>query len=157
MNGATIRRPWNAGTKRIALWGTRNVLPVDPSDRHVRKVFTTGQCHSLSFALHALTGWPVVLLCEDYDDYDAYDEDDAVQGDPNSWAHAVVRSPWGTYVDIEGEWALDENDSWCDMYAFEAGTPEDAMDYIGSSGDLVQTEKALPFARAIIAGLDLPA
>src|SRR5512132_4409621 len=128
------RQPWNKGTKKVPFWGDHRYVPVTTgaNSRDTERVFTRGQCHSLAFALHELTGWPVVLLC--------YDEDlnvlDAAVGDPYSWGHAVVRRPDGLLVDINGAWTLDES-PWSFMFEFEAGTPDEALDYIAGSCDYV--------------------
>ena len=157
---ATAKVHGNTGRKIVPLWGRRRLLPVDPTDRRVVYTFTRGQCHSFAFAMHELTGWPVYLLCSDYvwnDDDDGPTNGAEPVGDPESWGHAVVMAPSGQFVDIEGAWYLDENDSWSDSYPVLVETPEQAIDLIEWSCDEVVTPKAKPFAAAVLSNIRLPA
>ncbi len=51
--------------------------------------FTEGACYRLALAIHDTTGWPVCAFWDERErDYDI---------------HAFVKTPRGTYLDIEGE------------------------------------------------------
>lgn len=71
---------------------------ITPQDR---KVFTMGGCHRLALAISKATGWPVCAFWE-YSHYDF---------------HAFVRTPAGTYLDINGEHTRDEI---CSYWAADA-------------------------------------
>lgn len=130
----------------VPYWGGTNSLPLDPSDPKVTSTFSTGQCHSLAVALHRITGWTLVLLCEDADE-------------PESWHHAVVETPWGTFVDIDGEWSPDDADEAGHWYGLDAvGVPdEDRMfGVIAGTCDRLDPESAMPFAFAVLDEYGIP-
>lgn len=69
--------------------------------------FTTGQCHTFALAMHDLTGWPMLMLAEDAD------------WSPDTWgywAHVVVRTPDGGYIDIKGRGDDPEEDWDCSAF-----------------------------------------
>jgi hypothetical protein len=63
-------------------------LAISPHDHFV---FTCGACHQLAFAIHEATGWPVCAFWGVYKGKYDYD------------VHAFVRTPRGTFLDIDGE------------------------------------------------------
>lgn len=121
----------------VPFWGRNKRLPVDPEDPDVRETFTRGQCHSLAFALHELTGWPIVLMGE-------------VWEGGSSWHHAVVRHPDGGYVDVYGRW-LENPEGYDDEEVYEAADPDDALNFIEWSCDEPDPVAARPFAEAVLA------
>jgi len=54
----------------------------------LREVYTEGECELLADALHALTGWPVVVIGDN--------------GGVAGWVHAGVQSPTGLILDADG-------------------------------------------------------
>ena len=68
-------------------------------DSNAKTAFTNGQCHSLAYAIHKLTGWPMVGLRGYEYDEDGGDDWGRDYFDPGS--HVVVESPKGL-LDIDG-------------------------------------------------------
>lgn len=67
-----------------------------------RDMFTRGCCHKLAQAISKITGWPVCAFF--------------YEGQAN--IHAFVRTPRGTYVDIQGEHTEQEITktwAWCNF------------------------------------------
>ena len=89
-----------------------------PEDLRAR--FTGGECDVLSDALHALTGWPVVVIG---------DGDGGCVG----WVHAGVQAPSGVIVDADGhhhptQWL----DCWAPVVdAYGEDVPEFSSDDVG--------------------------
>ena len=72
----------------------------------LRDYYTQGACEDLADAMHALTGWPVVLVAD--------------RGGIAGWVHAGVQAPTGVIFDADGrhdplDW-LDTWALWVDAY-----------------------------------------
>lgn len=77
-------------------------------DDRDREVFTQGECGVLAWDLSARTGWPVVIACDGFTEFDG-------GGRSYGWTHAGVQRPDGLIVDVEGvhKWE-DWLDTWYD-------------------------------------------
>jgi hypothetical protein len=109
-------------TTHVWNWGNRQKIEIDDNghiDANAERAFTNGQCHALAIAIHDLTGWQLIALCQaDPDDFeDRYDVLD------NS-GHVVVRTPRGDYLNIRGKDVLDR---WSDSKPVEI-TRDEACD-----------------------------
>lgn len=135
----------NQKTGTITIWGQKKCLPVDPESPEVQRTFTRGQCASFARAIHALTGWPLVVMCYGEDGYGEI-ADPAGDGD-----HVVVRHPDGGLVDIFGRWQKGER--WGDLEIL-VDVSEDEVADLG--WDVQNPKAALPFARALLDALDTP-
>lgn len=94
------------------------VEKVDPGA--VEDMFTLGYCHVLAHALHARTGWPVVV---------AGDGPGGVVG----WVHVAVRRPDGSILDVQGvhdpdAW-IDRWGQWADAYGLDCLDQDDNLAY----------------------------
>lgn len=56
--------------------------------------FTMGQCHSLALSIHYMTKWPIVILCDQTEQW-YYD-------DKGCCCHAIISHPSGLVLDITG-------------------------------------------------------
>lgn len=138
------------------LWGRKWSLPVDPEDKKVQRVFTRGQCHSFALALHKLTGWELAVLC--YDDFVGDDvlivgmDAENAPYPPADGDHVICIRPDGYFVDIYGAWLPGER--W---HSLRTAVVVPAEEVLNLGWDAVLPEKAMPFAKALLPMVQVPA
>jgi hypothetical protein len=116
---------WQGDRRALALVAAAALLSLystDPSSpwqlpEHLRELYTEGECEALADALHALTGWPVVVVGD--------------AGGIAGWVHAGVRSPTGQVFDAEGphdptDW-LTAWAPWVDAYGNDLDSYDPAL------------------------------
>ncbi|MGH7238830.1 MAG: hypothetical protein ACREHG_02065 [Candidatus Saccharimonadales bacterium] len=107
------------------------------------QLFTQGACHWLAKVINRITGWPIYAFWNDETEWDD---------------HIFVRTPYGTFLDIDGEQTKAEllerwNAKSLGPFDVICEVPEDANFAAEGFDDFIDVEDSIMRAEAVAPGL----